>query len=663
MKKVTLKRMALVNFRGHKNLSVDFSKETTISGDNRLGKSTIFDAFVWLLFGKDQFDRKDHEIIPIVDGKRLERVDSEVTAIISVDGREMELKRVLHQKWVRRRGAIEEVYDGCDTQYWVNDVPKKAGEYKTIIDMIIEETIFKLITNTSAFLSLHWTKQREFLLQMAGAVSDDEIAQNNPDFMALLDMVDGKSLADFKIELAARKKKLKTELDTISPKIDQTARLMPESRDFAAIEKQIAETDALIEEIDEQLADRAKAIKGQYDEIQAKQKQINDLKIAQLTLVNTCNNESIQRAFAANQERNELMNILTDANRKLSEAINKANNDARTLNEYNNKVATQEAEITKLRALWNEENEKEYKAVDGCLICPIFNTACADPSAIGKHSEAQEKAKAVFFDDKQKKLEEITNIGSAKSKELNQMKTEVEVQKNMLNAANKAVDSLRIKVQDLEDKLKVTPETTPASVVPNSIPEYVKLQEQIEAITASISNEKPVDNSDLQSKKSELVIKRDELKKQLADHDLITRYKGEMEKLKNDAYNYAQQIADLEKREFMIAKFNKARIDECERRINDMFKIVKFQMFDKTIDGNEFECCIATNKAGVPISTTNTAEQINAGLDIINALSKHYNVSAPIFVDRAESVNRFIDPTTQMIYVRVSKEPVLTISN
>lgn len=136
-----------------------------------------------------------------------------------------------------------------------------------------------------------------------------------------------------------------------------------------------------------------------------------------------------------------------------------------------------------------------------------------------------------------------------------------------------------------------------------------------------------------------------------------------MDNLKNEASNYAQQIADIEKQEFAIDEFNKVRIDECESRINGMFQIVKFQLFDKTIDGNEFECCIALNKAGVPISATNTAEQINAGLDIIRTLSEFYNVSAPIFVDSAESVNRFINPTSQMVYVRVTKEPVLTISN
>ena len=136
-----------------------------------------------------------------------------------------------------------------------------------------------------------------------------------------------------------------------------------------------------------------------------------------------------------------------------------------------------------------------------------------------------------------------------------------------------------------------------------------------------------------------------------------------MDNLKNEASNYAQQIADIEKQEFAIDEFNKVRIDECESRINGMFQIVKFQLFDKTIDGNEFECCIALNKAGVPISATNTAERINAGLDIIRTLAEFYNVSAPVFIDGSESINRFIDINAQPIFFRVTNEKVLTMTN
>lgn len=210
MKKIILKEISLVNFRGVKEKRIEFGeKETSIYGRNATRKSTIFDAFIWLLFGKDQFDRKDFEIIPIENGKRLDRVDAEVSAIIEIDGQEMKLKRVLHQKWVRRRGTSEEVFDGCETLYYINDVPLRAGDYKTKIDEIIDETIFKMITNPSFFLSLNWKEQREQLFRIAGTVSDEQIAATNKDFKDLLDEISGKSMQEFKKEISAKKKKTK----------------------------------------------------------------------------------------------------------------------------------------------------------------------------------------------------------------------------------------------------------------------------------------------------------------------------------------------------------------------------------------------------------------------------------------------------------------------
>jgi hypothetical protein len=143
---------------------------------------------------------------------------------------------------------------------------------------------------------------------------------------------------------------------------------------------------------------------------------------------------------------------------------------------------------------------------------------------------------------------------------------------------------------------------------------------------------------------------------------------AEIERLKNEGREISQQIADLEKEEFTIKEFTKIKIDDASKRINSMFDIVQFQLYDWTNENKEkpeewFEACIAKNKKGVPISVTNAAEKINAGLDIINTLSKFYNVSAPIFCDGAESNNHYIDAGSQMIFLKVTTEKELTISN
>jgi DNA repair exonuclease SbcCD ATPase subunit len=654
MKTVQIKSMALTNFRGHKSTNIDFSDLTIISGDNGTGKSTVFDAFVWLLFGKDQFDRKDFEIIPTVNGKMQERVDAEVEAVINFDGREIILKRTLHQKWVRRRGTAEEVFDGCETLYQWDGVDIKAGDYKARVDLMVEETIFKLITKPDAFLNLHWTKQREFLFQMAGSLTDQQIAASDPKFAQLLDLVNGKSLAEFKKEIAAKKKKAKTELDDIQPRIDQTTRLMPENKDFAAIEREIKSIDNEITVIDGMIADRSKAIRGQYEAIQEKQKEINSLESKQLQVVNDKQLQNNQDAFKKNQERNNLQNEWNTIKSNLKAAETEMQDGKNGIEALQRKKLAKEKELEQLRAEWEKVNESEYKAQEGCLICPVFNTACGDSFAVGKHAESQEKAKSAFIASKDKKLDELDEQGIKLNDEIKFIESRIKDGETYYNQAKRKAETLNNQYNEIGHKLGLMQEVTPEPVIAEELPEWQELAQQIAAIKETIQDVQPVDNSELNTNKAELNAKRDELKKDLSDRDLIARYTKEIEDLKTRAKELAQQIADLEGQEFTIDAFNKVKIDECDRRINGMFSLVKFKLFDTTLDGNEFEACIPTNKQGVPYIVTNTAEQINMGLDIVRVISQFYNVAAPVFLDRCESINEPISTGSQMILIKVT---------
>lgn len=650
--------MSLINFKAHRNRKIEFAEATIISGKNGIGKSTIFDAFTWLLFGKDQFNRQDFEILPI----GMDRVDAEVSALIDVDGREYNMKRVLHPKWVRRRGTSEEVYDGNETLYYVNDVPLKASEYKARVDMIIDETVFKLITNSGYFLSLNWTKQREILFQIAGTMSDQQIASQRPEFAALLDSLNGKSFAEFKKELAVRKKKLKDDLELIPSRIDQTQRLMPEQKDVQAINKEIALIDQQITLIEDSISDRSAAIRTQYEGVQAKQKEINALKSEQQDVIFKAKQERQQAAFEGNQKRTELDNLLKGAVRNLETFRRDKGNSEIKLNNLKKQVVEKDKEIEKLRESWHEQNKAEYKAQDGCLTCPVFNIICTDTQATAKHEEAQESAKNAFFKAKQEKLDKINAEGSDKAEELNRLNESLKQAEKQLQNDFNAISEAETEVEKIQKEIKSIETFIPAPVIADELPAWITLQEKIKQIQSTIEEVKPVDNADLLLQKKELTTKRDELKDILSKQALIPQYQSEIKSLEGQASQLAQQMADLEREEFTMAEFTRAKIDESEARINGLFSIVKFQLFDKTNEGNEFECCIATNLRGVPISATNTAEQVNAGLDIINVLCRFNNVSAPIFVDRSESVNDLLPTQGQIISLVVTREPELVIN-
>jgi chromosome segregation ATPase len=672
MKQVTLKSISIVNFRGHSELNVDFTGQTIVSGDNATGKSTIFDAFLWLLFGKDQFDRDNHEITPIRDGKRLDKVDSEVTAVIDIDHSVITLKRIYHQNWVRPKGQSEEVFKGNETLFYWNNVPKKAGEYKALVDAAFNETIFRLITNPSQFLSLHWQKQREFLFNIAGTVSDADILEkmatiDNKDAIANITNIlnSGKALVDFKKELSARKKKLKDDLEDIQPRIDQTNRLMPEAKDFAAIENEIKDIEQQIAAIDLQIADRSKAIRSKYQSIQDKQGQINDLKTKQGQLINTLKNEAIQEANEANQELTLKKGEQSNAKIKLDNAKRNVDSQKRTISDYDTKIATLTEKANKLRNDWKLENEKQYMGKEGCLVCPLFGHECSDKTAVSKQDEAKLKAVQAFNENKQERLTSINREGKGYIDQINDLNVQKAKAEEELAPMELLVNELQREYDNLTTYLTENKPVEPLTITPETNEEWKKIQSQIEAIEVEIANEETenVDNSDLTSRKQELNDRRDELKQQFSNKSRIEELKQEVIDLEQKGKDIAQQIADLEKQEFAIADFTKIKIDECERRVNSMFEIVKFQLFDKTNDGNEFEACIPLNKKNVPISSTNTAERINAGLDIIRTLSSFYNVQAPIFCDGAESVNNFVKAGSQMVFLRVTRDKSLTIIN
>ena len=671
MKRVILKQLVLTNFKKHKSLIVNFGEKTTISGDNRLGKSTVFDAFTWLLFGKDQFDRKDHEIFPIVDNVRLDRVDAEVSGLLDVDGVQIRLKRILRQTWSRPRGKSEEVYKGNETLFSVNDDIKKAGEYKTIIDGLIDETIFKLITKPNAFLDLNWAKQRDILFKIAEIESNEQIALGKPKYQELLNRVKeyahvvknivGDPMVEYKKNQKSRISKLKEALEDIQPRIDQTTRLMPQAKDFEAIERELHEVDAEIVSISKMLSDRSEAIRGQYTDIQEKQGQINALKTQQGEIVQQAKEKVQKDYYAANQFRNELGNSVDVALRKL---VNKeAEKDE--LHALAQIVAKECQSVLKdiesLRTRWTAENEREYKGQEGCLICPVFGTPCGDSVALDKHAEAQEKANQEFLREKDIKLDEINQIGVAKTEKLKEINLRMEQVENSVKELTEEVVTLNNEYEQLKEQLANTPAQQPKEVIAEILPEWISLQEQINTISASIKEVKPVDNTDLTTKKQALNERRDDLKNQLADRELIAKHKEEVKRLELEGSNLTQLIADIEREVFLVEEFMKVKIDRVEQPINNLFETVRFKLFDTTNEGNEFEACIAVDLMGVPISATNTEAKVNTGLDIINALSKYFQVSAPIFCDEAESVNKYIPAGSQMVFLKVTQEQTLTI--
>ena len=322
MKKIILKSLALVNFKGVRDFSIAFNDGiTTVCGDNGTGKTTLYDAYLWLLFGKDSTGRSDgangfNVKTTGEDGKPIYRLEHSVTAVLEVDEKEIKLQRSLVEKWQKVNGTTEEVMKD-ETQYFINDVRTGTKkEYQAEISEIIPEDVFRMITNPYYFTSLGAETQKDMLLEMVGNIDDEEVAATDPDFLALLDQINGTSLAKWAREIAAKKRACNDALATIPASIETAQKLMPESENWTVLEKQLKEVQDRVKEIDAQIADKSALNDEAYKRKMALMKQQADKRIKLQDRENTIRME-------ANAAHNKALSDIQQMENELS--INQKN--------------------------------------------------------------------------------------------------------------------------------------------------------------------------------------------------------------------------------------------------------------------------------------------------------------------------------------------------
>ena len=665
MKEIKIESITMINFRGEKERTTRFNPDvTTISGGNGLGKTRHFVAFFWCLFGKDMLGRKNYEIRTRINGQILHKAECGVEVVMTVDGERITLKRNFNEKWVKSKGSAEAEYKGTETECWWNGTPVNVGEYDNRVAEIVDATIFKMITDPEYFVNMKWELQREQLFQMAGTLTDAEIAAGNADMEALLEQLNGKSLVDFKKEIAATKKKLNKSLAEVEPEIKQTQRLMPAPADFDAISEEIEKIDKERDEINRQMSDINARNTAANEAAAARQNKINQLKLQCQSALFRAQQAENARVHQANAESDNLGNEIKMKRQAVTSLRNLEKTQQsgitmakRYIEQYAADIAKCEKERERLMAQWQEEDAKPFPGAGVCHVC-------GQPLPANMVAEAEKR----FNDDKDHNCEVITEKGKRNNALKNEhIRHKQEQEKNLADLVrNLEQTQADIKKADdeilaMERRQSTLTTETPRQIKESDVEECRNIMAEIERVR---SEETPVsgntDTTALRTRLKELEAKRDTLADRMADKKRIEDYNAEIERLEANGRDYAAQISEWERKEFIMAKFSEKRIKECEARINGLFHNVRFQLFDKTIKGDVFEVCIPLVD-GVPYGSANTAAQINAGLDIINALCRFYGITAPIFIDRREGVNEIIHTDAQIINLVVTKDKTLTI--
>ena len=647
MKKIIIKKINLVNFKGIRNLTVDFDEQiTTICGRNGSGKTSIFDAFTWLLFGKDSQDRKSFNIKTLdAQGVAIPRIPHEVSATILVDGEEISLRRRYNEKWQKKRGSATEEFTGHEEERLYNDVPMSVKEWNEKIAEICSEQVFKFITNPLYFSAQKSDMQRSMLFRMAGEISDEEIAAGNEEFTALLAQLTNKTMEEYKREISAKKRRIKAEIDGIPERIDERKRDMPEVENWLAIDAELKAAQTELSEVEKSITDKAQAYTTASNERLNLSKQLSELKEKML-------NREFAIKQAVNAEYNEQSSTQQQLFRDESAALSELNRVNSELARYQFDLNSMQEKRNKLIAEWREINARTLQFREDEFVCPT----CKRPLDIDDIERKQNEMTENFNIRKSSDLAENNRKGQANKKAMEDTQTLIKRCEEHIATLTRKIEEL--KANPLYSAVLTAPDATYAINTDNEYSSlYVEVSELEKKLNVPISMP---DTADLKEKKQAIVSQIDELKKRLANKDIIERNNQRIQELEKLLRSQSEELAQLEGIEFTMANFSKARIEAMESRINGLFSVVRFKMFEKNINGGEVETCEATVN-GVPYSDINNAMAINAGLDIINAICKSERVTAPIFIDNAESVNQLLHTQSQMIRLVVTDDDTLTI--
>lgn len=660
--------MHIQNFKGCKDRTIEFGEKTRISGANATGKTTIFDAFTWLLFGKDSLGSSDFDIRPLdADGNMINNIEISVEAKISVDGDEYDLKKVQKQNWVKKRGTDTREFQGNVNEFDINGYPKSQKEFKEFISGIVKEDVFNLITNPSAFNALHWEEQREILMKIVGCPSNVEIAKTFGEKYALL-------IPELKIastdDILKKYKKARIELKKdekeIPPRIDEASKSLVIA-DVGALEIEKSAKEVALQKVEDELSGG----NGKLGEINSKRQEIMNLKFR----ISEIQNEENQKLFDKSKDLRDDLVAKEDTLRSVKREIADTNSE---IHSVHSKYEWSVKEVKRLQEEWKAEKAKTFPEMvpmepipESASVCPTCGQDLPE-DVIQKNIENYEKKKQAYEDKyandfiqfkerKKNKISEIETAGTEAASDRDKYKSrEEELRKSMVKLDSKLAEAQKA-YDSVQEELNRYPKTADISEKAEYLATVEKisvLEKEIESMSSDTSG-----RAELEAKKAVLKDEIAEIAGKILAAD-NTKTKKRIAELEAEQKEVGQKIANQEKMINLTDDFIRSKSAMVAADVNEKFNVVSFKLFEDQINGGLKETCECTVN-GVPLSSLNNGHRIIAGLDIIQSLSNLYEVSCPVFIDNSEAVNEvnFPEMNAQMIHLAVTKDKELKIES
>lgn len=643
MTTIKLLNLTLKNFKGVRQFELRVNgNNADVYGDNATGKTTLFDAFNYLLFDKDSQNKKDFSLkTRDEDGQEIHNLEHEVEAVLLVDATRLSLKKVFKEKWSKKRGAVTPEFTGHTTDYYVDGVPKKKKEYQDVVSSMIDERIFKLLTSPTYFSEqLKPEERRKTLMEVCGEIKDEEIIASNKALDKLSSILNGKTIEDLRKIINSRKSKINKELEMIPIRIDELLRSLPELNglDKESLESQINAINAQIDE-KQTLINNIK----NGNAISDKEREIKEIDLELMDIQRNHDSDAKEQLYKTKARLQEEESNLKILQSKLENLKNQ-----KRYNDENLKRV--EVQILELKEEWFDVNNQVFQHNDDCT-CPT----CGQDLPVEQVESAREKALAEFNLKKSKKLESIDSKGKELTSQKKEIIAENEKMKSEYDKISAQVEDKRKLVEKLQAQLSEQ-ESQVTDVLENAA--YITKLESKKSIEKEIQKLRNESAGAIQSVQTEIMDlrdKRDTLQKEIGNITRVEKAKERIAELEEEQKRLAAEYEKLEHELFLTEEFIRTKVSFLEERINSKFRYARFELFEKQINGGLNEVCNATYN-GVPYGTgLNNAARINVGLDIINTLSEYYGFSAPIFIDNREAVTKLIDTNAQTISLIVSE--------
>ena len=626
--KITLRSIKINSFKGIKSLKIEpEGHNATITAENGVGKTTVYDAFLWVLFGKNSEGVAQFGIVPYgADNKALKGLVVGVEAVLDLDGKQVSLKREKHEKLVKRQ------LKGYTDHFWVQDVPKKEKDYAEFIEKnLLPEDTFKVLTDLTHFnTKLHWKDRRAILMEIAGdvKVEDDTLS-------GLLDLVgEDRTIDEYKAILTGQKKGYDEERKEINPRIDELQRSLDEYASEDGVDEIAKNRDKLKAEIVE-IDKHRKGVIDAENKRQEAIRQVNDIKLKRDTRAIELKNDT----SGVTKLLEEKAKIEADVNDHLLKVVNiEASLDriegARVTLKHKLDVATRDIK---------ELADNKMKITTGTLLseCPM----CGQDATEEMVKDA---------------LRKINVQGKALRGEINEFKEELsklEVKKAEATEAHEFAESAHSKVAGYKEtrfaEIDKLIENRP-TVQPKDDETWCALDASVTELSAKIGEPDSDIFAQLEDKRLTLSSDIEILNQTLANADTIAKNGNRIKELEAREKELAQKIADIEAQLSDIDRYKKAESELIEFAVNDKFDHTRFKLFDYRLNGEIKETCLATHN-GVDYGDASTGQQIYIGIDVVNVLSGYYDMSVVLFIDHIESLTHPITANTQVIGLRAEK--------